>query len=64
MVKENHYAFVLLLLSILDKQLMAFINNDRVVEGLTKWICTASLITVVFVQGLFVKKDQSILPNS
>lgn len=30
-----------------DKQLIDFINNARIVEGLAKWIFTASFIAVI-----------------
>lgn len=62
MTSENHYADLVIQhcdqmlnffyyyypVGILDKQLMVFIYNVRIVEGLAKWIFTASFIAVIF----------------
>lgn len=69
MATENHYADLVIehcyqrlnffyycySVSIVDKPLMAFINNVRSVKGLAKWIFTASLITVVFCSCIICK---------
>lgn len=78
MTSENHYADLVIQycdqmlnflyyyypVGILDKQLMNFIDNARIVVGLAKWIFTAFFIAgIVFFRELFGNKYQSIFPN-
>lgn len=40
---------------ILDKQLTAFINNVKIVEGLPKWIFASSFIAVIVTLWIICK---------